>query len=67
VRRATALMRKSFFIDPVSLRRARRVLRVRTDAEAVRVSLDRVAEMDAFWRFMTKSRRALEPGTIDAP
>lgn len=64
--RAASLMRKSFFIDPTSLRRARRVLRVRTDAEAVRVSLDRVAEMDAFWRFMTKSRRALEPGTIDA-
>lgn len=65
--RGVALTRKSFFIDAASLRRARRVLRVRTDAEAVRASLDRVAEMDAFWRFMRKSRRALTAGTIDKP
>ena len=67
MRRPTTLTRKSFFIDPGTLRRARRVLRVRTDAEAVRMSLERVAEMDAFWRFMTKSRRALTPGSIQAP
>ena len=62
-----ALTRKSFFIDARTLRRARRVLRVRTDAEAVRLSLERVAEMDRFWRFMTKSRATLRPGSVDAP
>ena len=65
--RPATLTRKSFFIDTGTLRRARRVLRVQTDAEAVRMSLERVAEMDAFWRFMTKSRRALSPGSIQAP
>jgi hypothetical protein len=65
--RAATLTRKSFFVDPASLRRARRALRVRTDAEAVRLALEQAAELDAFWRFMTKSRRALKPGTIDAP
>ena len=65
--RAAPLTRRSFFVDAASLRKARRVLHVRSDAEAVRVSLERVAEMDVFWRFMTKSRRALEPGTIDVP
>jgi hypothetical protein len=61
------LTRKSFFIDTVALRRAKRVLRVRTDAEAVRLSLERVAEMDRFWRFMVKSRATLRAGNIEAP
>lgn len=60
------LLRKSFFVDAAALRRARRVLRVRTDAEAVRVSLERVTEMDTFWRFMARSRAALRPGSFDA-
>ena len=61
----TALTRKSFFIDDATLRRAKRVLRVRTDAEAVRLSLERVAEMDRFWRFMGKSRGVLKPGSVE--
>lgn len=61
----TALTRKSFFIDASTLRRAKRVLRVRTDAEAVRLSLERVAEMDRFWRFMEKSRAGLKPGSLE--
>lgn len=60
-----ALTRKSFYIDPVTLRRAKRVLRVRTDAEAIRLSLERVAEMEQFWQFMTKSRGLLKPGSLD--
>lgn len=61
------LTRKSFFVDTAALRRARRVLRARTDAEAVRISLERVAEMDRFWRLMVASRARLEPGSIEAP
>ena len=60
-----ALLRKSFFVDADALRRAKRVLRVRTDAEAVRLSLERVTEMDKFWRFMDRSRASLRPGSID--
>jgi hypothetical protein len=59
------LTRKSFYIDPDTLRRAKRALRVRTDAEAIRLSLERVAEMETFWKFMTKSRSVLKPGSID--
>ncbi len=62
----TALTRKSFYIDQKTLRRARRILRVRTDAEAIRLSLERVAEMEEFWQFMTKSRGVLKPGSLDA-
>jgi hypothetical protein len=61
------LKRKSFFVDPDALRRARRVLRVRTDAEAVRLALERVTEMDRFWRFMAKSRASVKTGSFEAP
>jgi hypothetical protein len=46
------LKRKSFFINESEIRRAKKALGVRTDAEAVRLSLQRVAEMEAFWKMM---------------
>lgn len=58
------LTRKSFFVDAQALRRARKLLGVTTDAEAIRASIDRVNEMERFWRFMTRSRRSLRPGSI---
>ena len=61
----TTLRRKSFYIDEETLRRAKRVLRVRTDAEAIRQSLERVAEMEKFWRFMEKSRAVLKRGSFE--
>ena len=61
----TTLTRKSFYINQDTLRRAKRVLRVRTDAEAIRLSLERVAEMEKFWEFMTKSRGVLKRGSFD--
>ncbi|MBI4472392.1 MAG: hypothetical protein HY646_06965 [Acidobacteria bacterium] len=60
------LTRKSFYIDPDTLRRAKRVLRVRTDAEAIRLALERVAEMEKFWQFMSKSHGTLKRGSIEA-
>jgi hypothetical protein len=63
--RTTKLTRKSFFVDPSSLRRARKALRVKTDAEAVRASLERVAEMEEFWRYMEATRGRLAPGGFD--
>ena len=62
--RAAVLKRKAFFVDEQVLRRAKRLLWVKTDAEVVRLSVDRAAEMEEFWRFMKKSRRSLAPGSV---
>jgi hypothetical protein len=59
--------RRSFFVDEVAIRRARKALRVTTDAEAVRASLERVSEMDRFWRFMKRTRGTLKPGSFRLP
>jgi hypothetical protein len=61
------LTRKSFFVDERALRRAKKLLGVTTDAEVVRASGDRVAEMEEFWRFMKNSRRILKPGSVKTP
>jgi hypothetical protein len=60
------LKRKAFFVDERSVRRARKAVGAATDAEAIRTSLERVAEMEDFWRFMEKTRRSLRPGSIGA-
>lgn len=65
--RARTLTRKAFFVDARALARARKVLGVRTEAEVIRLSVDRVAEMAAFWRFMRRTRGSLKPGTVKAP
>lgn len=62
--RSATLKRKAFFVDEMAVRRAKRALGVKTDAEAVRMSVERVAEMEAFWRLMTRSRGRLKPGSI---
>ncbi len=61
------LKRKSFFVDELALRRAKKALGAKTDAEVIRLSVERIAEMEAFWQFMNKSRRTLRPGSIEAP
>ena len=65
--RAAVLKRKAFFVDEGALRRARKALGVATDAEVVRLSISRIAEMEEFWRFMRRSRRALTPGSFRTP
>jgi len=65
--RGATLKRKSFFVDEHAIRRARKLLGVATDAEAVRVSVERTAEMEAFWQFMKSTRAALKPGSMKAP
>ncbi|HSB72301.1 MAG TPA: hypothetical protein VLH58_06390 [Candidatus Methylomirabilis sp.] len=59
------LKRKSFFVDELALRQARRALKAKSDAEVIRLSVERIAEMEAFWKFMVKSRRTLSPGSIE--
>ena len=61
------LRRKSFFIDTQALARAKRLLRASSDAEAIRESLERVAEMERFARFLHDSRGRLPPGSIEHP
>jgi hypothetical protein len=63
----TALIRKSFYVDPAALQRARRALRVHTDAEAIRLSLERVAEMEKFWQYMTRTRGTVKRGSFEKP
>ncbi len=60
------LKRKAFFVDEEAVRRARKALGAATDAEAIRTSLDRVAEMEDFWRFMKRTRHSLKPGSMGA-
>lgn len=61
------LKRKSFFVDEAVLHRAKKALRVTTDAEVIRLSVERIAEMGEFWEFMKKSRRTLQPGSLERP
>jgi hypothetical protein len=64
---APKLKRKSFFVDQRAIRKARRALGAASDSEAVRLSVERVAEMDAFWRFMKRTRKSLPRGSFEAP
>jgi hypothetical protein len=65
--RATRYTRRSFFVDEKAVRRARKALRAGSNAEAVRLALDRVVEMEQFWRFMAKKRRSLGSGSFETP
>jgi hypothetical protein len=65
--RTGTLKRKAFFVDEQALRRAKRALGAATDAEVVRLSVERVAEMDEFWRFMARTRGTLKPGSLRRP
>jgi len=61
------LKRKSFLVDESALHRAKRALGVRTNAEVIRVSVERIGEMEQFWKFMKRSRRVLRPGSLERP
>ena len=61
---ATRLKRKSYFVDEVKVRKAKKVLKVSSEAEAVRLAVDRILEMEKFWRFMDRTRRKLMPGSF---
>jgi hypothetical protein len=59
------LKRKACFVDESALREARKVLGVKTEAEAIRLSVARVIEMGRFWKFMGRSRGTVRPGGFD--
>jgi hypothetical protein len=52
--RRLKLKRKSYFVDEGTLSRDKKALGVKTEAEAIRLSVERVAEMEEFWEFMKK-------------
>jgi hypothetical protein len=54
-------------VDESILRQAKKALGVKTDAEAIRMSVGRIAEMEAFWKFMERSRHTLKPGSLETP
>ena len=56
--------RKSPLREERRLERAKKMLAVPMDTEVVRLSLERAAEMEEFWRFMQQNRRILKPGSI---
>jgi Arc/MetJ family transcription regulator len=59
--------RRSFFVDDKAIARARKALGVGTNAEAVRLAVARVVELEAFWSFMRRSRGSLRPGSLEGP
>ena len=61
------LQRRSFFVDERTLQRAKKALGVKTNAEVIRLSVERIAEMEEFWQFMRKSRHTLQPGSLERP
>jgi hypothetical protein len=60
------LKRKAFFVDEQAVRRAKKALGVASDAEAIRMSVERIAEMEEFWAFMRRTRQSVRPGSIEA-
>jgi hypothetical protein len=62
----TTLKRKSFFVDEAAIRRAQRVLGVGTEAEAVREAVERIVDMERFWRLMKRSRSSVTKGSFGA-
>jgi hypothetical protein len=59
------LKRKSYLVDERALKCAKKALGVKTEAEVIRLSVERVVEMEEFWEFMKKTRRSLGPGTVE--
>ena len=53
------LKRKSYFVDERALSRAKKALGVKTEAEVIRLSVERVAEVEELWEFMKKTHRSV--------
>jgi hypothetical protein len=62
-----ALKRRVFLVDERAVRQARKALGASSDAEAVRMSVERIAEMERFWRLMRHTRWSVPRGSFDEP
>jgi hypothetical protein len=61
------LKRRAFLVDERAVREARKALGASSDAEAIRMSVERIAEMDRFWRLMRDTRKSVPQGSFDKP
>lgn len=59
------LKRKSYLVDERALKRAKKALGAKTEAEVIRLAVERVAEMEEFWEFMKNTRCSLSPGSVE--
>jgi hypothetical protein len=64
---SSALRRKSYFVDERAIREAKRALGVDTDAEVIRIAVERLGEMERFWKFMQASQKKLKRGAFERP
>ncbi len=60
----TKKVRKSYFIDPDIVKKAVKVLGVNSEAEAIRISVQRIVEMAEFWDFMDESTNSVKRGSF---
>jgi hypothetical protein len=61
------LKRKSYFVDERALSQAKKALGVKTEAEAIRLSVERTPKMEEFWEFMKKLTAHSNPGAWRKP
>lgn len=64
---SSGLKRKSYFVDEQAIQRAKRILGVSTDAEVVRLAVERITEMERSWKLMHSTRGKIEPGSFERP
>jgi hypothetical protein len=55
--RSVRYTRRSFFVDSKAIDQARKALGAGTNAEAVRLAVDRVVEMEKVWALRRQARR----------
>ncbi|MBI5528569.1 MAG: hypothetical protein HY897_19735 [Deltaproteobacteria bacterium] len=58
---SSPMVRKAYYVEPGLIRRAKKLLRLRTEAEVIRLSVERMVEMEEFWRFMDRTRGKAGP------
>ena len=61
---ATKKVRKSYFVDVDMIKKAKRLLGVNSEAEAIRISVQRMVEMAKFWSFMDKASNSVKKGSF---
>lgn len=63
----TRKVRKAFYVEPHLIKRAKRLLGLRTEAEVIRLSVERVVEMEELWRFMDWTKGVLKVRSFRKP
>ncbi len=61
---AVKLVRKSYYVDQNVIKKAKKILGVQSEAEAIRISVRRMLEMSEYWEFMDKTSNSLKKGSF---